>query len=75
MVFAELAEVEKRFEALEIETCPQPQFKPPFTGLTTSSANILHQIKAHLRGSRAFNQSDPKLLAYCAAVRPRAGRH
>ena len=28
MVFAELAEVEKRFEALEIETCSQAPSKP-----------------------------------------------
>ena len=73
MVFAELAEVEKRFEALEIETCSQPHLQPRFTALMASSADILHQIKAHLRGSRPFNQADPRLLAHGPAIRPRAG--
>lgn len=75
MVFAELAEVEKRFEALEIETCSQPQFQPEFTGLMSNSANILHQVKAHLRGSCALNQTDPRLLGHCPTIRPRAGSH
>ena len=75
MVFAELAEVEKRFEALEIETRPQPQSELRFTRLTTDSALILHQIKAHLRGSRSLSQANPGLLGDCPTIRPRADSH